>query len=279
MSLLLHEILHFVQDDIYKVNSDMRDLFQEDKLGDSPVIEAGAVKSVLVPYPIDKAYDYAVPEDMDVRDGDYVCVPLGGREVPAVVWSASAPSELQRDYSPKKLKSVVTHYDMKPMPQVHRDFIAWVARYTLAPLGSVLKMAASVPAGLEPPKPVTGYKAVEDVSLKLTEKQQIVMDVMADGQIRRAAEIADQAGCSAGIVKTLEKKGALQAVDVFNPAPCKAPDPARKGAELSEAQQRTADQLSGGDYKVALLDGVTGAGKTEVYFEAVAAALKKGGRF
>jgi primosomal protein N' (replication factor Y) len=257
----------------------MRDLFQEQESVDPVVKPAlGQVKQVLVPYPVDKAYDYAVPAEMDVRDGDYVCVPLGGREVPAVVWSASA--SLQRDKGDFKLKYILEHYNLPPMPEAHREFIAWVAKYTLSPLGSVLKMAVSVASAMQPPAPAIGYQICIESIPKLPEKQQIVMDIMADGQVRRPAEIADLAGVSAGVVKTLTGKGLLKPVELTNPAPCRHPDPMRDGPELSDIQAAAADHLRGAvrdkSGGVHLLDGVTGAGKTEVYFEAVAEALKAG---
>lgn len=231
--------------------------------------------AVLVPYPVDKAYDYGVPEGVALAPGDYVTVPLGGREVTGVVWGEPAG-----DVNPKKLKSVILKHDAKPMPTEVREFIAWVARYTMSPLGFVLKMALSVPGALEPPKPAQGYRSPGDVSVKLTEKQQKVLEVLQDGQPRIAAEIARNAGVSAGVVKTLAGKGLLEEVDVYNPAPCKKPDPFRARPELSEDQDGAAEHLKAavraGEYSAALLDGVTGAGKTEVYFEAVAEALKKG---
>ena len=65
-------------------------------------------------------------------------------------------------------------------------------------------------------------------------------------------------------------------------APCAAPDPARPGPALSADQHRAAEVLSAAAahdaYSCTLLDGVTGAGKTEVSFEAVAAALRGGGQ-
>lgn len=232
------------------------------------------VRAVLVPYPVDKAYDYIVPDDLSVGSGDYVTVPLGGREVPAVVWGDAAG-----DVSPKKLKSVVLQHRIKPMPKVMRDFIDWVADYTMSPRGFVLKMALPVPAALDPPKPAKGYKLAKP-DAKVTEKQQAVLDVLANGQPRIAAEIADLANCSAGVVKTLAGKGIVEEVDIFNPAPCRRPDPLRDGPALSEDQDGAAEHLReavrAGEFSAALLDGVTGAGKTEVYFEAVAEALKTG---
>ena len=110
------------------------------------------LKAVLTPYPIDKAYDYGVPDHIEAQEGDYVCVPLGAREIPAVVWGEGAG-----DVKPAKLKSIVSKYDLPPLPAVHRKFLDWMAHYTMAPKGSVLKLTLSVPKALEPPATVTGY--------------------------------------------------------------------------------------------------------------------------
>ena len=247
----------------------MTSLFQEEEL---PQASPERQMSVLVPYPIDKAYDYIVPDDLDVQVGDYVCVPLGGREVIGVVWGHAAG-----DVAPEKLKSVLDKYSMPPMLAVMQRFIDWVADYTMTPKGFVMKMAVSAPEGLKAPKPVKGYQLLGEAVIKLPAKQKSVVDVLKDGQPRRAAEIADLAGCSAGVVKTLVKKNIVRAVDLFEPPPCKNPDPYRPGFDLSSEQASVADQIKAMQgYKAALLDGVTGAGKTEVYFEAVAEALKHG---
>ncbi|AEP09003.1 primosomal protein N' [Micavibrio aeruginosavorus] len=120
--------------------------------GGAPVPETARRVLVLVPYPVDRAYTYAVPDGMDVSPGDYVTVPLGKREVPGVVWGTS-----DEDVPPKKLKMIVDRFDLPPMQAAHRDFLSWVAQYTMSAPGAVLKMCLSAPAGLEPPKATTGY--------------------------------------------------------------------------------------------------------------------------
>lgn len=240
----------------------------------SPSVETGAARRVLVPYPVDKAYDYILPPGLEAQDGDYVCVPLGKREIPGVVWG-----EAEGMVAPEKLKAVISSYGLPPMPEAQRKFIDWVASYTMNPKGSVLKMSLSVPGALEKPKPVTAYKIVPHIPAKLSPAHRKIFDVLKDGHAKRAAEIADMAGCSSFVVKTMAKKGLLEAVEIFSAAPCRAPDPDRKSATLSDDQQAVADRLKTaveqGGYNASLLDGVTGAGKTEVYFEAVAEALRR----
>lgn len=234
-------------------------------------------KSVLTPYPIDKAYDYALPADMqEIAEGTYVTAPLGNRQVPAVVWGAGAG-----DIKPNKIKSLVNYYNVPPMPEVHRKFINWVSSYTMTPLGSVLKLSLSAPKALEPPTSVTGYV----LSRELAEGESVskpamrVLEIAKDKLPRRLSELAEEAECSTGVVKTLEKNGFLKTLDLQAPPPCRSPDAYRAGALLSAQQKECADALvenvRADKYSCALLDGVTGAGKTEVYFEAVAEALKQ----
>lgn len=247
-------------------------LFQED----TPSSEKQLCKRVLVPFPVDKAYDYIVPEDMEVEPGDYVSVPLSGRNIIGVVWG-----DAEGSVSANKLKSMIWRFEARPMPEIQRKFIDWVAGYTLGAKGSVLKMSLSVPTALEPPKPIKAYKLKTASPVKgLSPQRQKVIQVMGDGLARRPAEIAELAGCSAGVVKGMFDKGLLEKVEIYSAAPCRKPDLSLQGPELSSDQRQAADhlceQVKSDGYHVALLDGVTGAGKTEVYFEAVAEALKQG---
>jgi primosomal protein N' (replication factor Y) len=237
----------------------------------------GTLMRVLVPFPVDKAYDYKVPAGVEAPPGAYVTVPLGKREIPGVVWGAA-----EGGVPAGKLKSVIAAFDVPPLPEAHRKFIDWAADYTMNPLGSVLKMSLSAPGALDPPKTAKGYKIASNLAeghLKLTPAQRKIIDLMQDGVTRRASEIAEQAGCTPAVIKGLAAKNILQEVMIHtDAAPCRAPDFKRAGASLSADQKMVAAQLcaASANLKPILLDGVTGAGKTEVYFEAVAKALENG---
>ncbi len=235
----------------------------------------GDLVSVLLPLPLGTAYDYRVPENLELAAGDFVRVPLGPRMASGVVWG---PGEGGVD--PAKLKDVAARHDCRPLPDVSRQFVEWVSRYTLHMPGAVLKMAMSVPDALEPPKPLSAYVtgSVDD-GLRMTPARKRVMAAVENGPPRTAAELAREAGVSNGVVKGLAQAGALMTVALAaSPIPPK-PDPDHPGPELSADQEAAARHLVAAveaeAFGVTLVDGVPGAGKTEVYFQAVAAALRQ----
>ena len=265
-------------DNILQVKLPFLDMDEADKSELSASFVDGRVMRVLVPYAVDKAYDYIFPDGMNVCAGSYVCVPLGGRYVSGVVWGDG-----EGRLAPEKLKAAVSVYDILPMSDVHRQFIDWVSHYTVSARGSVLKMSLSVLKALESPKPFTAYTLVDGFEQKcasgLTPQRQKVLDVLRDRQPRRMVRITEESGCSSGVVKGLVKKGYVKTVEIVSVPPCRNPDFKQSGAVLSDIQQEAAEhlikQVRSGGYCPMLLDGVTGAGKTEVYFQAVSEALKR----
>jgi primosomal protein N' (replication factor Y) len=230
--------------------------------------------SVLIPLALFNAYDYAIPEGLDAGDflpGTFVSVPLGRRTVMGVVWGAgddSVPAE--------KLRAVAARLEIPAMPEVSRRFIDWVANYCMAPIGSVLRMAMSVPEALEPEKPIKAWQIGNPDSGKMTAARQRVLAALEDGPPLTTGDLARAASSSPGVVAEMARSGMLQAVALPARRPFGRPDADRAGPSLSQAQQEAVDALRPLAPGVTLLHGVTGSGKTEVYFEAIAACLRSG---
>ena len=92
---------------------------------------------MLVPVALNQNYSYRVPRGMELKPGDVVCVPLGPREVVAVVWAENANPDPRLH---NRLKDVGEKLDVPPLKEELRTLVDWVANYTLSARGMVLRM-------------------------------------------------------------------------------------------------------------------------------------------
>ena len=241
----------------------------------------GARASVLLPLPLDVAYDYEVPEELALAPGDFVRVPLGGRTVAGVVWGAASG-----DIAKEKLRAVIERLPAPPLREELRRFIDWVANYTLSPRGAVLRMAMSVEDALLPPRHISAFSLsaagrglLAAGGDSLTAQRRRVLAVLKDGPPLPATELARQAACGTGVARALLQTGLVEMVALPSHPPPPLPDCHRPGPSLSPAQSEAANALIAAEpnaFSVSVLDGVTGSGKTEVYFAAIAACLARG---
>src|SRR5437762_1485922 len=242
---------------------------------------------VMLPLPLPEALDYLAPEGIAVPEpGCFVRVGLGSRHLVGVVWEGEAGEALPVD----KLKPILEVLPTPPLPPEMRRFLERVAAYTLAPPGMALKMAMSVEDALLPRAPrrvctiiPAGLAMLESAepATKQTAARRRVLQVLRDEGACSTAELARRAGCGAGIVRGLIAAGLIGEEFVSSePAAGPMPDWQSAGPLLSRDQERAAERLvervREGGFSVTVLDGVTGSGKTETYFAALAAALGAG---
>src|SRR3569832_1813961 len=232
------------------------------------------IVAVMVSVSVDGPYSYKVPYGMSVTRGSIVAVPLVGRPTLGVGWGT--PKD---NFAHNRLKDIEHIYDVPPLSEELLRTIDWVSRYTLAPPGLVLRSVLRSNAALFPERPVVAFRRTGIEPERMPPARSRVLETVADGLAWAKVAIVGASGVSPAVVEGLEKAGALERLEVPAPPIALPPSPEAAPPALRTEQRAALDQIQALDphkFGVALLDGVTGGGKTEVFFEAVADTLRAG---
>ncbi len=236
--------------------------------------------SVVLPLSHAGVYDYKLSPESTPPVGSVVRVPFQRRSLIGVVWDYVDPlkDEMKLRAVDECLENVVVSPELQ-------ELVRWVASYYCAPLGAVLRMVMPVPTAFDPVAPKIGVQLAENwqaawQDVKQTAQRHAVVETMQESVVYKASVIADKAGVGVSVLKTLEKSGVLTSGLMQEISDGEIVYSLKVLESLNQDQKHAADALCNsvkvGEFKPWLLDGVTGSGKTEVYFEAVAEALRQG---
>ena len=221
--------------------------------------------------------DYRVPPGMAVEPGQVVIAPLGPRQILGVVWE---PEELPGvEVAESRLRPLLAVAPVPPLAAPLRRLIEWTADYYCAPLSSVARMALASTAALQGGRTMTEYRLTGAEAARLTPLRAAALAALT-GEQGTIRELAERARVSEGVLRGMVNAGLLAAVtvDLDRTYPRAQPDFAvpRLEAAQREAAEIIVAAVSAAEYQPFLLDGVTGSGKTECYFEGIAEALQLG---
>ena len=226
------------------------------------------------------ALDYRLPDG--TPPGTVVDAPLGPRRVPGVVWDEGVFET--RPVDEAKLRDAVP-LSLPPLPRPLRQLLAFVADYYLAPPAAVLRMALPQAAFVAAPRAAPLFALGEIPETKHAGRRAMLerLEAVRDLTVAPLAVWAAAAEAKVEALRALVKQGVLLQVEMTADEAGPPPRPALPdGPTLSAGQQEAADAMveavRAGSFQPFLLDGVTGAGKTEVYLEAVAAAIAGDGQ-
>jgi primosomal protein N' (replication factor Y) len=220
--------------------------------------------------------DYRVPDGISVEPGAVVVAPLGPRQLIGVVWEAD---RLQtEEVGDNRLRPLAGLVDVPPVPAPLRRLCEWTADYYLSPIAAVLRMVLSTSAALAGPRQLIEYRPTGHVPARLTPQREQAL-ARIEGRQGTVRELAAHAEVSDAVLRGLVNAGALERVEVDADHPFPEPNPDFAPPKLNQEQKAASTSLRAAvsqGFDPVLLDGVTGSGKTEVYFEAIAEAVRQG---
>ena len=140
-------------------------------------------------------------------------------------------------------------------------------------------MALRSRGAFEPEARRIAYIRGDETPARMSEARTRVLAVAQDGLARSVPGLAEDANVSSAVVRGLIQAGALEPTELPEFAPFRAPEPDFAAPDLNPDQAQAAatlrEAVAAQAFSAHLLDGVTGSGKTEVYFEAIAEALRQ----
>lgn len=241
------------------------------------------IARVALPVPLDKQFDYLIPNHLFPIIGGRVSVPFGRQTLTGIVTSLVNHSEFNQN----QLKPIKQVLDSQPIwPESLYGLLMWCSQFYQYPLGETL--ANALPSALRKGKPAD-FAALREWQLTALGRDQLmqgfgravqqakVMHALEHGPLSHQSLLDMEVSSSVlnalqdkGWIESIEKKPSIQSwqndieADVYKP-------------KLNSEQAIAIATVNSADgFGCYLLEGVTGSGKTEVYLNLIKPVLEAG---
>ncbi len=240
------------------------------------MFKSGTIVKVLLPNVVNFGYDYRLESDTEL--GAFVRVRVMNRPYVGVIWGVGDGT-----LPPEKIKPVDRVFPWK-MSIADLQWIQKMSEWTLMAPGAVLRLIINVQDAFTEPKTEQLYAYNFDMpKTKMTENRQMVLDAfeLNDNEPMSVIDIQNIARVGPSVVKTMIAREMLRPVAMRAVEKSFAYEYHDMGnIELNDEQRAAADKIAtdiaNGGFSVNLLDGITGSGKTQVYFDSVWRAYSAG---
>ena len=229
-------------------------------------------------------FDYACQKIQKLEVGQIVKVPFGKKAAWGVI------EKLQEDRKDIQIKQIIKVFDGYILSGYLMRFINWVAEWNFTSKGSVLKLVLSNIDIIEKENKPIGWimNTNPDISklkklfpnFKLTKKRKQIIRTLSQTKPILTKELIDQTGVSKRTISELKKLNIINSMEVSSDISLPEFKVLRNSNIILNSSQRNAVEKinrikSNNKFDAVLLDGLTGSGKTEVYFEIIAETLKQ----